>query len=74
MRRASLKDVPTAILSRQTAGVLGGALVLNIPGKPAAVRTCLDAVFAAIPYCVDLIGGPFLEGRPGTNVFRPKAK
>lgn len=71
MRRASLRDVPTAILSRQTAGVLGRTLVLNIPGKPAAVRTCLDAVFPAIPYCVDLIGGAFLEGK---GAFRPKPK
>ncbi len=74
MRAASLKEVPTAILSRQEAGTLGRTLVVNIPGRPAAVRTCLQAVFAAIPYCIDLLGGPFLEGKPGVNVFRPKSK
>lgn len=74
MRAASLAaGVPTAILSRQTAGTLASALLLNLPGKPAAVRVCLDAVWPAIPYCIDLLGGPRLEGRPGAvAVFRPK--
>ncbi|MBV1704379.1 MAG: molybdopterin adenylyltransferase [Hyphomicrobiales bacterium] len=74
MRTASLRDVPTAILSRQVAGVRGKSLVVNLPGKPSAIRTCLDAVFPAIPYCVDLIGGPRLETDPAVCVaFRPKA-
>jgi molybdopterin adenylyltransferase len=76
MRRASLLDgVPTAILSRQTAGVCGNALVITLPGKPAAVRVCLDAVFPAVPYCIDLIGGAYLEGNEAAvKVFRPKKK
>lgn len=73
MRLASLTDVPTAILSRQIAGTRGRALIINLPGKPAAIRTCLMAVFAAVPYCIDLIGGPRLETRPEVCVaFRPK--
>lgn len=74
MRRASLDaGVPTAILSRQTAGILGSTLIVTLPGKPAAIRVCLDAVFPAIPYCIDLIGGAFLEGNPErVQVFRPK--
>jgi len=74
MRTASLAaGVPTAILSRQTAGILGKSLVVNLPGKPASIRVCLDAVFPAIPYCIDLIGGPRLEGNPKVvQVFRPK--
>ncbi|MBI1379940.1 MAG: molybdopterin adenylyltransferase [Planctomycetaceae bacterium] len=74
MRRASLDaGVPTAILSRQTAGILGSTLIVTLPGKPAAIRVCLDAVFPAIPYCIDLIGGAFLEGNPDrVQVFRPK--
>jgi molybdopterin adenylyltransferase len=73
MRRASLDaGVPTAILSRQTAGIVGRTLVVNLPGKPASVRVCLDAIFPAIPYCIDLIGGPRLEGNPAVvEVFRP---
>ena len=55
MRQVSLQYVPTAILSRQTAGVCGGALVVNLPGRPKSIRQCLDAVFPAIPYCIDLI-------------------
>lgn len=76
MRRASLADgVPTAILSRQTAGSLGSTLVVTLPGKPGAIRVCLDAVFPAIPYCIDLLGGAFLEGNPEVvEVFRPKKK
>ncbi len=64
MRHASLQQVPTAILSRQLAGTRGSSLVINLPGKPASIRTCLDAVFAAVPYCIDLIGGPRLETHP----------
>jgi molybdopterin adenylyltransferase len=76
MRAASLRaGVPTAILSRQTAAILGRTLVVTLPGKPASIRVCLDAVFPAIPYCIDLIGGPWLDGNPAVvQVFRPKAK
>ncbi len=75
MRRESLKQVPTAILSRQTAGIRGGALVVNLPGKPAAIRLCLEAVFPAVPYCIDLIGGPRLETcEEVIKAFRPAAK
>lgn len=56
MRRASLSQVPTAILSRQTAGIRGRSLIINLPGKPAAIDVCLAAVFPAIPYCLELIG------------------
>lgn len=75
MRKVSLEKVPTAILSRQTAGIRGSSLIVNLPGQPKAIRECLDAVMPAIPYCIDLIGGPRLE----TNVerivaFRPKGK
>lgn len=74
MRQASLLSVPTAILSRQTAGVRGRALIINLPGKPKAIAECLDAVMPAVPYCIDLIGGPFLTCRPErVQVFRPKA-
>lgn len=74
MRRASLREVPTAILSRQIAGTRGACLIVNLPGKPSAIRTCLDAVFAAIPYGVDLIGGARLETDPARIVaFRPKS-
>ena len=74
MRQESLKFVPTAILSRQTAGIRGNTLILNLPGKPKAIRECLDAVFPAIPYCIDLIGGPYLEADPEViNVFRPRS-
>ena len=66
--------MPTAILSRQTAGILGGALIVNLPGQPKAIGECLDAVFPAIPYCVDLIGGPYLVTRSSRlQAFRPKA-
>lgn len=74
MRQVSLQYVPTAILSRQTAGIRGKSLVVNLPGKPKSIRECLDAVFPAIPYCIDLIEGPFLETKPDIMpVFRPKA-
>ena len=73
MRRASLKVVPTAILSRQMAGTRDSTLVINLPGKPSAIADCLEAVFAAVPYCIDLIGGPRLETDPARLVsFRPK--
>ena len=72
MRQESLKSVPTAILSRQTAGIRGGSLIVNLPGKPASIRQCLAAVFPAIPYCIDLIGGPYLETDPAViKAFRP---
>ncbi len=75
MRAVSLKVVPTAILSRQTAGIRGKSLIINLPGKPGAIRECLEAVFPAIPYCLDLLCGPFLEGKDtAPKVFRPKAK
>jgi len=74
MRTASLAEVPTAILSRQLAAIRGQSLVINLPGKPAAIETCLNAVFAAVPYCIDLIGGPRLETNPEVCVaFRPKS-
>jgi molybdopterin adenylyltransferase len=73
MRAESIKYVPTAILSRQTAGIRNQTLIVNLPGKPKAIRQCLDAVFPAIPYCIDLIGGPFLEcNEQVIKAFRPK--
>ncbi len=75
MRSESLKFVPTAILSRQTAGLRGSSLIVNLPGKPKSIRECLDAVFPAIPYCIDLMEGPFLECDESViKPFRPKAK
>ena len=76
MRKASLDaGVPTAILSRQTAGIAGKSLVVTLPGKPGSIRVCLDAIMPAIPYCIDLIGGPYLEGNPEVvQVFRPQKK
>ncbi len=72
MRSISLQFVPTAILSRQTAGIRDQTLVINLPGKPKAIRECLKAVFPAIPYCIDLINGPYLEHDPNQiAVFRP---
>lgn len=74
MRQESLRFVPTAILSRQTAGIRNQTLIVNLPGRPKAIRECLDAVFPAIPYCIDLIGGPYLEANPVViQVFRPKS-
>jgi molybdopterin adenylyltransferase len=74
MRTKSLLEVPTAILSRQIAGTRGASLIVNLPGKPSAIRTCLDAVFPAIPYCLDLIGGARLETDPAVcRAFRPKS-
>jgi molybdopterin adenylyltransferase len=73
MRAVSLRYVPTAILSRQTAGLRGRTLIVNLPGKPKSIRECLDAVFPAIPYCIDLIGGPRLETNEDViKAFRPK--
>jgi molybdopterin adenylyltransferase len=75
MRAVSLQHVPTAILSRQTAGICAGSLIINLPGKPKSIRECLDAVFPAVPYCVDLIGGSYMEANEEViKVFRPKAK
>jgi len=75
MRQVSLQYVPTAILSRQTAGIRGKALIVNLPGKPKAIKECLEAVFPAIPYCIDLIEGPYLETNENhIKVFRPKQK
>lgn len=75
MRLESLKVVPTAILSRQTAGIRGRSLIVNLPGKPSAIADCLTAVMPAIPYCIDLIGGGFLDTDPAVcKAFRPKAK
>ncbi len=75
MRKVSLDHVPTAILSRQTAGIRGRSLIVNLPGKPSAIAECLDAVFPAIPYCVDLIEGPRIETKSDRLVaFRPKGK
>ena len=82
MRTVSLTKVPTAILSRQSAGIRsnqsndsGGSLIINLPGSPKAIAECLDAVFRAVPYCIDLIGGPFVETEPERIVaFRPKKK
>ena len=73
MRKVSLQYVPTAILSRQTAGIRGNTLIVNLPGSPKAIAQCLDAVFPAIPYCIDLIEGPFLETDPNRlQAFRPR--
>ena len=74
MRSESLKYVPTAILSRQTAGLRGQCLIINLPGKPEAIRQCLDAVFPAVPYCIDLMDGPYLQCNEAViKAFRPKA-
>jgi molybdopterin adenylyltransferase len=74
MRAVSLKVVPTAILSRQVAGIRGQSLIVNLPGKPSAIRDCLLAVFPAIPYCIDLIEGPYLTTNENVvKAFRPKS-
>lgn len=73
MRQVSLQQVPTAILSRQTAGIRGSCLIVNLPGKPQSIKLCLDAVFPAIPYCVELIEGPYIDTDPTkVKAFRPK--
>lgn len=75
MRQVSLQFVPTAILSRQTAGIRDQALIVNLPGKPSAIRDCLDAVMPAIPYCLDLIEGAYLTtDERKVLAFRPKSK
>ena len=75
MRKVSLEKVPTAILSRQSAGIRGKGLVVNLPGQPKAIRECLDAVMPAVPYCIDLIGGPYLTTyEERVKTFRPKKK
>jgi molybdopterin adenylyltransferase len=74
MRAVSLKYVPTAILSRQVAVIRKQALIINLPGQPKAIRETLDGVFAAVPYCIDLIGGPYIETNEAVvKAFRPKS-
>jgi molybdopterin adenylyltransferase len=74
MRSVSLKQVATAILSRQIAGIRGTTLIVNLPGRPSSIRVCLDAIFPAIPYCLDLIGQPGMETDPvRCKAFRPKS-
>lgn len=74
MRAKSLTYVPTAILSRQTAGIRNNTLIVNLPGKPKAIRQCLEAVFPAIPYCIDLLNGPFIEcNEEVIKIFRPQS-
>ncbi|WP_200764085.1 molybdopterin adenylyltransferase [Nitrosophilus alvini] len=73
MRQVSLQYVPTAILSRQTAGIRNQTLIINLPGKPKSIRECLDAVFPAVPYCIDLLEGPYIETNEDViKAFRPK--
>ena len=75
MRQVSLQYVPTAILSRQVGVVRGRALIINLPGQPKAIKETLDGIFPAIPYCVDLIGGPYIETHEAVcKVFRPGGK
>lgn len=71
MRSISLRHVPTAVLSRQTAGTRGKCLVLNLPGAPKAIRETIDEVFASVPACVDLLGGPYVETMGPVRAFRP---
>ena len=71
MRTISLKYVPTAILSRQTGVIRGNSLIINLPGQPKAIRQTIDKIFLSIPYCIDLIDGPYIETRR-TDSFRPK--
>jgi molybdopterin adenylyltransferase len=74
MRVASLREVPTAILSRQLAALRGACLIINLPGRPSSIKTCLDAVFAAVPYCLDLVGAGRIETHPEKcAAFRPAA-
>jgi molybdopterin adenylyltransferase len=74
MRAVSLKFVPTAILSRQVAVIRKQALIINLPGQPKAIKETLDGVFAAVPYCIDLIGGPYIETDEAlVKAFRPKS-
>jgi molybdopterin adenylyltransferase len=74
MRMNNLKYVPTAILSRQVAVIRKQSLIINMPGQPKAIKETLDGIFAAVPYCVDLIGGPYIETREELiKSFRPKS-
>ena len=74
MRAVSLKFVPTAILSRQVGVVRGQTLILNLPGQPKAIKETLDGIFSAVPYCIDLIGGPYIETNSEfVTAFRPKS-
>jgi molybdopterin adenylyltransferase len=74
MRQISLRYVPTAILSRQVGAIRGRALILNLPGQPKAIKETLDGIFPAVPYCIDLIGGPYIEANDDVcKVFRPKS-
>ena len=74
MRQVSLKYVPTAILSRQVAVIRGRALIINLPGQPKAIKETLDGIFAAVPYCIDLIGGAYIETNDDVcKAFRPKS-
>jgi molybdopterin adenylyltransferase len=74
MRAVSLKYVPTAILSRQVGVTRGRALIVNLPGQPKAIKETLDGVFAAVPYCIDLLGGPYIEtNEEAVKAFRPKS-
>ena len=73
MRAISLQYTPTAILSRQTAGVRGSCLIFNLPGRPKSIRETIDEIWKAVPYCVDLIGGPYIDTIDDIcNAFRPK--
>ncbi|MBP3675104.1 MAG: molybdopterin adenylyltransferase [Campylobacter sp.] len=75
MRSVSLKYVPTAILSRQSAGIKNKTLIVNLPGQPKAIKECLEPIFPAIPYCLDLIGAAYIECDENImKVFRPKKK
>ncbi|WP_096025612.1 molybdopterin adenylyltransferase [Campylobacter lanienae] len=75
MRSVSLKYVPTAILSRQSAGIRDKSLIVNLPGQPKAIKECLEPIFPAIPYCLDLIGASYIEcDESKIKVFRPKKK
>lgn len=75
MRQTSLKYVPTAILSRQSAGIRQNSLIVNLPGQPKAIKECLEPIFPAVPYCLDLIGAAFIEANDAViKVFRPKRK
>jgi len=74
MRAVSLKYVPTAILSRQIGVIRKKTLILNLPGQPKAIKETLDGIFAAVPYCIDLIGGPYIEtNEQVVKAFRPKS-
>jgi molybdopterin adenylyltransferase len=74
MRRVSLRYVPTAILSRQVGVIRGRSLILNLPGQPKAIKETLDGIFPAVPYCIDLIGGPYIETHEAVcKAFRPKS-